>query len=106
MEFSVCIRCAVLTLAVWLSTVDALMFHLTPNVRKCLKEEIHKDVLVTGEYELSDAPGQVANLKVSCSFPKIYVFFAHSYLCRYSLPSGCFGKIKISIIVFRRNLEK
>jgi len=64
MEFSVCIRCLVLTVALWLSTVDALMFHLSPNHRKCLKEEIHKDVLVTGDYELSDAPGQIANLKV------------------------------------------
>jgi len=42
------------------------MFHLSPNQKKCLKEEIHKDVLVTGEYELSDAPGQHANLKVRC----------------------------------------
>lgn len=40
------------------------MFHLGANQRKCLKEEIHKDVLVTGEYELSDAPGQKANLRV------------------------------------------
>lgn len=43
------------------------MFHLSPNQKKCLKEEIHKDVLVTGEYELSDAPGQHANLKVTDS---------------------------------------
>ena len=34
------------------STVDSLMFHLDPNTRKCLKEEIHKGVLVTGEYEV------------------------------------------------------
>jgi len=65
MELTVCIRCLVLTIAICLSTVDALMFHLSPNHRKCLKEEIHKDVLVTGEYELSEAPGQVASLKVS-----------------------------------------
>jgi hypothetical protein len=40
---------------------------LSPNTRKCLKEEIHKDVLVTGEYELTDAPGQTAYLKVTDS---------------------------------------
>jgi hypothetical protein len=28
------------------------MFNLEPNNRKCLKEEIHKGVLVTGEYEV------------------------------------------------------
>lgn len=41
-----------------------LQFFLTPNVKKCLKEEIHKDVLVSGEYSISDAPDQRANIKV------------------------------------------
>jgi len=36
-----------------------LMFHLEPNNRKCLKEEIHKGVLVTGEYDISEQPNQV-----------------------------------------------
>lgn len=48
-------------------SVNMLMFHLSPNQRKCLKEEIHKDVLVTGEYHLSDAPGQKTNLEVTDS---------------------------------------
>ena len=39
-------------------SLEALMFHLSPNQKKCLKEEIHKDVLVTGEFEISDAGGQ------------------------------------------------
>ncbi|KAK2149992.1 hypothetical protein LSH36_427g00022 [Paralvinella palmiformis] len=50
-----------------LSTIDALMFHLQPNHRKCLKEEIHKDILVTGEYDISDAIGQKASLKITDS---------------------------------------
>lgn len=29
-----------------------------------MKEEIHKDVLVTGDYEISDAPGQHAYLRI------------------------------------------
>ena len=33
-------------------SVESLMFNLEPNNRKCLKEEIHKGVLVTGEYEV------------------------------------------------------
>ncbi|KAJ8309465.1 hypothetical protein KUTeg_014339 [Tegillarca granosa] len=49
------------------STLDALMFHLSPNQKKCLREEIHKDVLVTGDYELSDGPGQKTHLKVTDS---------------------------------------
>ena len=33
-------------------TASGLMFHLEPNQKKCLKEEIHKDVVVKGEYEV------------------------------------------------------
>ncbi|XP_046558070.1 transmembrane emp24 domain-containing protein 10-like [Haliotis rubra] len=50
-----------------LVTIDAIRFHLSPNQKKCLREEIHKDVLVTGDYEVSDAPGQKANLMVTDS---------------------------------------
>lgn len=38
--------------------VEGIMFNLPPNSQKCLKEEIHSNVLVTGEYEVSEAPGQ------------------------------------------------
>lgn len=41
-----------------------LMFHLEPNSRKCLKEEIHKGVLVTGEYDISTQPEQSVDLMV------------------------------------------
>ena len=40
------------------------MFHTSPNQKKCLREEIHKNVLVTGDYDVSDAPGTKAFLKV------------------------------------------
>jgi hypothetical protein len=43
--------------------VDAIRFHLGQNQRKCLREEIHKDVLVTGEYEVQET-GQRADLTV------------------------------------------
>eukprot|EP00062_Callorhinchus_milii_P024585 gi/632984649/ref/XP_007909243.1/ PREDICTED: transmembrane emp24 domain-containing protein 10 [Callorhinchus milii] len=42
-------------------------FSLAPNNRKCLREEIHKDVLVTGDYQISDQPGLSAHLKVTDS---------------------------------------
>ncbi|KAE8586035.1 hypothetical protein XENTR_v10021530 [Xenopus tropicalis] len=38
--------------------VQPISFSLPPNSRKCLREEIHKNVLVTGEYELSEAHNQ------------------------------------------------
>ncbi|ELU11237.1 hypothetical protein CAPTEDRAFT_227555 [Capitella teleta] len=53
--------------------LDALMFHLSPNQRKCLKDEIHKGVLVTGEYDISEGPGQTANVLVTDS--KGHIFF-------------------------------
>lgn len=57
-------------------SVDSLMFHLAANQKKCLKEEIHKDVLVTGEYQLSDVPGhktQLLVLTTLCLFMESYV---------------------------------
>nr|XP_012222022.1 PREDICTED: transmembrane emp24 domain-containing protein bai isoform X1 [Linepithema humile] len=37
---------------------QAIMFYLEPSNHKCLKEEVHANVLVTGEYEVSEALGQ------------------------------------------------
>lgn len=48
----------------WISAASGLMFNLEANGRKCLKEEIHKGVLVTGEYEISEVPGQQVDLMV------------------------------------------
>jgi hypothetical protein len=47
-----------------LSACHGLMFHLEPNTRKCLKEEIHKGVLVTGDYDISPQPDQIVDLMV------------------------------------------
>lgn len=46
--------------------VNGLMFDLPPNGRKCLREEVQKDVLVTGEYEISEVSGQRTDIKVLC----------------------------------------
>ena len=43
----------------------AISFRLEPEVRKCVKEEVHKDVLVVGEYRLSEVAGQKTDLVVS-----------------------------------------
>lgn len=57
-------------------SVDSLMFHLAANQKKCLKEEIHKDVLVTGEYQLSDVPGHKTQLLVLATL----FLFMESYM--------------------------
>ncbi|XP_053134295.1 transmembrane emp24 domain-containing protein 10-like [Hemicordylus capensis] len=47
----------------------ALSFQLPPQTRKCLKEELHRDVMVTGEYQVSEAgaPGVRIDLRVTDS---------------------------------------
>ncbi|XP_062326043.1 transmembrane emp24 domain-containing protein 10-like [Osmerus eperlanus] len=45
----------------------SITFYLPVNLRKCLREEIHKDVLVTGEYEVGEQPNAKTNLKITDS---------------------------------------
>lgn len=57
----------ILVLAVLsLASIDAIRFHVGPNKKKCLREEIHKDVLVTGDYEVQET-GQRTDLSVTDS---------------------------------------
>ncbi|KAF7251938.1 Transmembrane emp24 domain-containing protein 10, partial [Varanus komodoensis] len=48
-----------------------ISFQLPGKARKCLREEIHRDTLVTGEYEVAPPPGSSsgpsANLKITDS---------------------------------------
>lgn len=54
-----------LLLPVLIESVFSISFFLPVNSRKCLREEIHKDVLVTGEYEITEQASTKTNLKVS-----------------------------------------
>lgn len=56
---------ALLLLPVLIESVFSISFFLPVNTRKCLREEIHKDVLVTGEYDISEQANTKTNLKVS-----------------------------------------
>lgn len=49
------------------SSLNALMFHLPANTRKCLKEEIHKDILVKGEYDITEIAHHQTKLEVTDS---------------------------------------
>jgi hypothetical protein len=46
------------------SSIESLMFYLSANSKKCLKEEIHKDVLVKGEFEVTEIAGHHTKLEV------------------------------------------
>lgn len=56
---------ALLLLPVLFESVFSISFFLPVNSRKCLREEIHKDVLVTGEYDIGEQANTKTNLKVS-----------------------------------------
>ena len=65
MKVSVIFTVVVILLSSFLALVNSLAFILPAGSKKCLKEEVHKDVLVTGEYKLDEAPGQKTHLKVA-----------------------------------------
>ncbi|XP_064403808.1 transmembrane emp24 domain-containing protein 10-like isoform X2 [Halichondria panicea] len=46
---------------------SSISFDLPADAQKCLQEEVHKDVLVVGEYKLSDVQGIRTDLKVADS---------------------------------------
>lgn len=54
----------ILFCVICVARIDAIRFHLGSKQRKCLREEIHKDVLVTGDYEVQEN-GQRADLSVN-----------------------------------------
>lgn len=53
-------------LSISASVSDAVRFNLLPNTRRCLKEEMRKGVLVSGEYELTDGSAR-ADLQITDS---------------------------------------
>lgn len=59
---------ALLLLLLLVGPARPISFQLPGKARKCLREEIHRDTLVTGEYEIGAPPGSStgpsANLKV------------------------------------------
>lgn len=54
-------------LSIFWHSADAIMWNLAPNTQKCLKEELHANVLVVGEYYVTEAPGQRVDYFVSYS---------------------------------------
>lgn len=57
----------------------SIRFYLEPNSHKCLKEEVHANVLVTGEYEVTEAIGQKTDYVVSKILEIVRVTFFSSF---------------------------
>ena len=58
-------RISLLLLFTIVSDVLGITFYLPPDATKCIREEVHKDVLVVGEYNLNDAPYLRTDITVS-----------------------------------------
>lgn len=56
-----------LLLVAVLQLVTGVRLFLSPGNKKCLKEEIHKDVVVTGEFSMSPSPKHRVDILVTDS---------------------------------------
>jgi len=65
-----------LSLIVLFSYIDCLRFLIPSHGKKCLKESVHKNILVNGEYEITETPGQEVDLRIHDS--KQYILFQKS----------------------------
>lgn len=52
------LSCVVVTLLLVIVNVQGISWRMDPNGLRCLKEEMQGNVLVVGEYDISEAPGQ------------------------------------------------
>lgn len=69
---------------IWLLSIQilscySLRFFVGTGEQKCLKEEIHKNVVLTGEYEFSEAIGTTASVHVSSSETLTILFQGYRY---------------------------
>lgn len=57
--------CSLLLLLFAVPEILGITFYLPVDTTKCIREEVHKDVLVVGEYQLSDATFMRTDILVS-----------------------------------------
>lgn len=58
---------SIIVLAVLIKETTAIRFDLQPNSKKCLKEEMRKNLLAVGEYEVSSLPGTNVDFQITDS---------------------------------------
>ena len=62
-----CLCVLAVLVAALLGQARAISFILEPDVKQCVREEVHKDVLVVGEYKVSEVQGQSTEIRVRTS---------------------------------------
>ena len=60
----VALQLSLLLLGLLVQDTVCISFHLEPDSRKCIREEVHKDVLVVGEYDIEVVPSQKTSIEV------------------------------------------
>ncbi|XP_011332712.1 transmembrane emp24 domain-containing protein bai isoform X1 [Ooceraea biroi] len=91
-------------LAIFLiAQAHGIMFYLEPNSHKCLKEEVHANVLVTGEYEVSEAIGQKTDYVIQDSKGHILSQkedIPHGKLLKFSFVTETYDTFEICFISY------
>lgn len=59
------VSCSLLLILFAVPEALGITFYLPADETKCIREEVHKDVLVVGEYQLSDSPMMRTDILVS-----------------------------------------
>lgn len=59
------IRSVIVFLFLMVAQMESIMWYMEPGERKCLKEEVPAHVLLSGEYQVSDVPGQRIDFSVN-----------------------------------------
>lgn len=73
--------------------VRSIMWYMEPNQSKCLREEIQANVLVSGEYQVSEVQGQKVDYVVRDSK-------GHILAQKQDIPHGKFGKFSFVTEVY------
>lgn len=68
----------IVTIAYCLPATHGIMFHLPPNQRKCLREELRQNVLITGDYEVSEHSDQRVNYVVNW-YPNYLLYYQYFF---------------------------
>ncbi|XKL62413.1 hypothetical protein PGB90_002246 [Kerria lacca] len=77
---------------------ECIMFHLPSNNRKCLREELKQNALISGEYEVSEAPNQRVDYVVTDSNGHIFSQKENISKGKFSFISETFDMFEICFI--------
>lgn len=81
-----------------ISYAECLMFHLPGNARKCLREELRQNELISGEYEVTEIAGQRVDYMVTDSKGHIFAQKEDISNGKFSFVSETFDMFEICFV--------